>query len=100
MVELPWDDKSWADVFGSPAPPFERLHRLVHLVHAHIEEWVGHEGVQPEVGEEGTPSHLTREGQGPGGQGEQGEQGDRGTGGQGDGDRPAPFAGTGTHLCV
>lgn len=39
VVEPPWDDKFWADVFGSPAPPFERLHRLVHLVHAHIEEW-------------------------------------------------------------
>ncbi|MFI7388038.1 hypothetical protein [Streptomyces sp. NPDC049813] len=39
VVTLPWDDKSWADVFTSPAPPADRLHQLVHLVHAHLEEW-------------------------------------------------------------
>ncbi|MBN0044537.1 hypothetical protein JS756_10510 [Streptomyces actuosus] len=38
-VTLPWDDRSWADVFASPAPPPDRLRQLVHLVHAHLEEW-------------------------------------------------------------
>ncbi|MFF1400133.1 hypothetical protein ACFVZD_40955 [Streptomyces sp. NPDC058287] len=38
-VALPWDDKSWTDVFTSPAPPLDRLQQLVHLVHAHLEEW-------------------------------------------------------------
>jgi hypothetical protein len=39
VVTLPWDDKSWADVLTSPAPAPERLQQLVHLVHAHLEEW-------------------------------------------------------------
>ena len=39
VVTLPWSDKSWADVFTSPAPPPDRLQQLVHLVHAHLEEW-------------------------------------------------------------
>lgn len=39
VVTLPWDDKSWADVLASPAPPSDRLRQLVHLVHAHLEEW-------------------------------------------------------------
>lgn len=39
VVSLPWGDKSWADVFCSPAPPPDRLRLLVHLVHAHLEEW-------------------------------------------------------------
>ncbi|MYW44473.1 hypothetical protein [Streptomyces sp. SID161] len=39
VVTLPWDDKSWADVLASPAPPPDRLRQLVHLVHAHLEEW-------------------------------------------------------------
>ncbi|MGW2209695.1 hypothetical protein [Streptomyces sp. NPDC001781] len=38
-VSLPWEDRSWADVLASPAPPPDRLRRLVHLVHAHLEEW-------------------------------------------------------------
>lgn len=38
-VALPWDDKSWADVLTSPAPPPDRLQQLVHLVRAHMEEW-------------------------------------------------------------
>ncbi|WP_432093348.1 hypothetical protein [Streptomyces sp. bgisy100] len=36
---LLWDDKSFADVFTSPAPDPERLAMLVHIVRAHIEEW-------------------------------------------------------------
>ncbi|MFR0358547.1 hypothetical protein [Streptomyces sediminimaris] len=39
VVALPWDDKSWVDVLTSPAPPPDRLRQLVHLVHAHLEEW-------------------------------------------------------------
>jgi hypothetical protein len=39
LVTLPWADKSWADVLTSPAPPPDRLRQLVHLVHAHLEEW-------------------------------------------------------------
>jgi hypothetical protein len=39
LVTLPWADKSWADVLASPAPPPDRLQQLVHLVHAHLEEW-------------------------------------------------------------
>jgi hypothetical protein len=39
VVTLPWDDKSWADVLASPAPSPDRLRQLVHLVHAHLEEW-------------------------------------------------------------
>jgi hypothetical protein len=39
LVTLPWADKSWADVLTSPAPPPDRLQQLVHLVHAHLEEW-------------------------------------------------------------
>jgi hypothetical protein len=39
VVTLPWDDKSWADVLTLPAPPPDRLRQLVHLVHAHLEEW-------------------------------------------------------------
>ncbi|MEU0256520.1 hypothetical protein ABZ299_29485 [Streptomyces sp. NPDC006184] len=39
VVALPWDDKSWVDVLTSPAPPADRLRQLVHLVHAHLEEW-------------------------------------------------------------
>ncbi|MFC9733648.1 hypothetical protein ACFWGM_06230 [Streptomyces roseolus] len=39
VVALPWPDKSWADVFASPAPPPDRLDRLVRLVHAHLDEW-------------------------------------------------------------
>ncbi|GAA0478853.1 hypothetical protein ABZ951_04930 [Streptomyces sp. NPDC046215] len=36
---LPWDDKSFADVFTSPAPDPERLGLLVHLVRTLLEEW-------------------------------------------------------------
>ncbi|MBB1245102.1 hypothetical protein GL263_16215 [Streptomyces durbertensis] len=36
---LLWNDKSFADVFTSPAPDPERLRQLVHIVRAHIEEW-------------------------------------------------------------
>ncbi|MFF1285697.1 hypothetical protein [Streptomyces sp. NPDC058299] len=39
VVALPWDDRSWVDVLTSPAPPADRLRQLVHLVHAHLEEW-------------------------------------------------------------
>ncbi|GGZ76897.1 hypothetical protein ACFOOM_20885 [Streptomyces echinoruber] len=39
VVALPWDDKSWVDVLTSPAPSPDRLRQLVHLVHAHLEEW-------------------------------------------------------------
>ncbi|MFE6955765.1 hypothetical protein [Streptomyces sp. NPDC057696] len=39
VVALPWDDKSWADVLTSPAPPPDRLQQLVRLVRAHLEEW-------------------------------------------------------------
>ncbi|OII61495.1 hypothetical protein BJP40_05090 [Streptomyces sp. CC53] len=39
VVALPWQDKSWVDVLTSPAPPPDRLAQLVHLVHAHLEEW-------------------------------------------------------------
>ncbi|MCH0562104.1 hypothetical protein [Streptomyces sp. MUM 2J] len=39
VVTLPWHDKSWVDVLTSPAPPPDRLGHLVHLVHAHLEEW-------------------------------------------------------------
>ncbi|MFJ9036758.1 hypothetical protein ACIRF8_09245 [Streptomyces sp. NPDC102406] len=39
VVTLPWDDKSWADVLTSPAPPPDRLRQLVRLVRAHLEEW-------------------------------------------------------------
>jgi hypothetical protein len=39
VVTLPWDDKSFVDVLTSPAPPSDRLQQLVHLVHAHLEEW-------------------------------------------------------------
>ncbi|MFF3614936.1 hypothetical protein [Streptomyces sp. NPDC002580] len=39
VVRLPWEDKSWLDVFTSPAPPPDRLLHLVHLVRAHLEEW-------------------------------------------------------------
>ncbi|WP_432181434.1 hypothetical protein [Streptomyces sp. NBC_00063] len=38
-VTLPWEDKSWADVLTSRAPSPDRLRQLVHLVHAHLEEW-------------------------------------------------------------
>ncbi|MEU4352384.1 hypothetical protein [Streptomyces sp. NPDC023838] len=38
-VTLPWEDKSWADVLTSPAPAADRLGQLVHLVHAHLDEW-------------------------------------------------------------
>ncbi|MFD4715371.1 hypothetical protein ACFWN5_37705 [Streptomyces sp. NPDC058430] len=38
-VALPWGDKSWTDVFASPEPSPDRLQQLVHLVHAHLEEW-------------------------------------------------------------
>ncbi|MGP3949784.1 hypothetical protein [Streptomyces sp. 7N604] len=36
---LPWDDKSFVDVFTSPAPDRDRLRQLVHLVHTLLEEW-------------------------------------------------------------
>lgn len=39
VVSLPLDDKSWVDVLTSPAPPPDRLQQLVHLVHAHLDEW-------------------------------------------------------------
>ncbi|SED75686.1 hypothetical protein SAMN05216532_5598 [Streptomyces sp. 2231.1] len=39
VVSLPLDDKSWVDVLTSPAPPPDRLRQLVHLVHAHLDEW-------------------------------------------------------------
>jgi hypothetical protein len=39
VVTLPWGDKSWVDVLTSPTPPPDRLRQLVHLVHAHLEEW-------------------------------------------------------------
>lgn len=39
VFTLPWDDKSFADVFTSAAPDPERLRQLVHLVHALLEEW-------------------------------------------------------------
>ncbi|MFI0241358.1 hypothetical protein [Streptomyces sp. NPDC016845] len=39
VVALPWNDKSWADVLASPAPPPDRLNQLLCLVRAHIEEW-------------------------------------------------------------
>ncbi|MER5467603.1 hypothetical protein [Streptomyces sp. NPDC002685] len=39
VVTLPWDDKSWADVLTSPAPPADRLRQLVRLVRAHLDEW-------------------------------------------------------------
>ncbi|MEG3627767.1 hypothetical protein [Streptomyces poriticola] len=38
-VTLPWEDKSFTDVFVSPAPEPERLRQLVHLVRALLEEW-------------------------------------------------------------
>ncbi|WP_333775003.1 hypothetical protein [Streptomyces sp. IBSBF 3136] len=38
-VALPWDDKSFADVFTSPAPDPDRLRQLVHVVRALLEEW-------------------------------------------------------------
>ncbi|MEU6657826.1 hypothetical protein [Streptomyces sp. NPDC046821] len=38
-VALPWDDRSWTDVLTSAAPPPDRLRQLVHLVHAHLDEW-------------------------------------------------------------
>ncbi|WP_063484256.1 hypothetical protein [Streptomyces ambofaciens] len=38
-VTLPWEDKSFTDVFDSPAPDPERLRQLVHLVRALLEEW-------------------------------------------------------------
>lgn len=39
MIPRGLDDKSWVDVLTSPAPPPERLRQLVHLVHAHLDEW-------------------------------------------------------------
>jgi hypothetical protein len=36
---LPWEDKSFADVFTSPSPDPDRLAGLVRLVHALLEEW-------------------------------------------------------------
>ncbi|MBT2487453.1 hypothetical protein J7E96_02635 [Streptomyces sp. ISL-96] len=39
VFTLPWDEKSFTDVFTSPAPDPERLDQLVHLVHALLEEW-------------------------------------------------------------
>ncbi|MFH8569376.1 hypothetical protein [Streptomyces sp. NPDC017993] len=36
---LPWEDKSFADIFTSPSPDPDRLGGLVHLVHALLEEW-------------------------------------------------------------
>ena len=38
-VTLPWDDKSFADVFAAAAPDPVRLDQLIHLVRAHLEEW-------------------------------------------------------------
>ncbi|MGI5404051.1 hypothetical protein ACQEVG_32265 [Streptomyces sp. CA-135486] len=38
-VHSPWDDKSFADVFTSPAPDPDRLGQLVHLVRTLLEEW-------------------------------------------------------------
>ncbi|MFD0008226.1 hypothetical protein ACFVJ4_38375 [Streptomyces sp. NPDC127178] len=39
VVTLPWDDKSFVDVFTSPAPHPDRLQQLVYIVHALLEEW-------------------------------------------------------------
>lgn len=39
VFTLPWDDKSFVDVFASQAPDPERLRQLVHLVRALLEEW-------------------------------------------------------------
>ncbi|MET7619398.1 hypothetical protein [Streptomyces sp. NPDC005408] len=39
VFTLPWDDKSFVDVFTSTAPDPDRLRQLVHLVHALLEEW-------------------------------------------------------------
>ncbi|MCB5908197.1 hypothetical protein [Streptomyces pinistramenti] len=36
---LPWDDKSFLDVFTSPAPDPERLQQLVYIVRTALEEW-------------------------------------------------------------
>ncbi|MFG2888450.1 hypothetical protein [Streptomyces sp. NPDC048248] len=36
---LPWEDKSFADVFASPSPDPDRLGVLVHLVRSLLEEW-------------------------------------------------------------
>lgn len=36
---LPWDDRSFTDVFTAPAPDPERLGQLVHMVRALLEEW-------------------------------------------------------------
>ncbi|WP_432028395.1 hypothetical protein [Streptomyces sp. 1222.5] len=39
VVSLSLGDKSWVDVLTSPTPPPDRLRQLVHLVHAHLDEW-------------------------------------------------------------
>ncbi|MFP3991556.1 hypothetical protein U9R90_29635 [Streptomyces sp. E11-3] len=39
VVTLPWEDKSFVDVFTSPAPDPDRLGQLVHLVRSLLEEW-------------------------------------------------------------
>ncbi|MER8161165.1 hypothetical protein [Streptomyces sp. NPDC094472] len=38
-VTLPWDDKSFVDVFTSSAPEPDRLSMLVSLVRSLLEEW-------------------------------------------------------------
>ncbi|GAA0636455.1 hypothetical protein GCM10009601_56220 [Streptomyces thermospinosisporus] len=38
-VSLPWEDRSFTDVFDSPSPESERLRQLVHLMRALLEEW-------------------------------------------------------------
>ncbi|WP_369212646.1 hypothetical protein [Streptomyces flavofungini] len=39
VCTLPWNDKSFVDVFTSPSPDPERLRRLVELVRGLLEEW-------------------------------------------------------------
>lgn len=39
VFTLPWSDRSFADVFTSPAPDPERLRQLVELVRGLLEEW-------------------------------------------------------------
>ncbi|MGW7383373.1 hypothetical protein [Streptomyces sp. NPDC054794] len=39
MVNLPMDDRSFADVLAASAPDPDRLRQLVHLVRALLEEW-------------------------------------------------------------
>ncbi|MGW7067179.1 hypothetical protein ACWGII_13990 [Streptomyces sp. NPDC054855] len=39
VFTLPWSDRSFVDVFTSPAPDPERLRQLVELVRGLLEEW-------------------------------------------------------------